>query len=163
MTRSLSIAAACAAICIASSAASADDGCKTFHGDFTAVPPAVCSSPVGICTHGTLTGGFPSIYDFVMDTLVPVSPTQAIYTGHSVITTKHGTLLGSDSGVLQFQGPVAAFVTTVHLVSGTGKYAGATGTIVAPGVLDLASGATVGTYSGTICKAEDGSEDEDDD
>jgi hypothetical protein len=164
MTRSIWMAAAgCAALYLGSPAAFAEDGCKSFSGAFTAVAPAVCPSAVNICTHGTLTGGFPSIYDFVMDTLVPTGrPGEFTYTGHSVITTKHGAqLFGSDSGVLQSLGAVGAFVTTVQVYGGTRKYLGATGTIVAPGVLEFATGATTGTYSGTICKAE--AEDENDD
>jgi hypothetical protein len=137
--------------------AHAEDGCKSFNGEFTAVRPEPCPSPVGICTHGTLTGGFPSTYDFVMDTLVPTgTPGEFVYTGHSVITTRTGAqLFGHDSGVLQSQGPVGSFVTTVHVYDGTRQYAGATGTIVAPGTLEFATGNTVGTYSGTVCKAED--------
>src|SRR5918912_1122071 len=107
-----------AALCLVGRAAPAEDGCKTFSGDFTAVAPETCTSPVGICTHGTLTGGFPSTYDFVMDTLVPTgNPGEFAYTGHSVITTRGGAqLFGQDSGVLQFQpNGTATFVTTVHV------------------------------------------------
>ena len=49
----------------------------------------------------------------------------------------------------------APFVTTVHLVGGTRQYAGASGQIVAPGVLDLAKGTTDGTYTAVICDGED--------
>ncbi len=141
-------------------AASAVAGpCVSYGGTFTAVRPAECSSPVGICTHGTLVGGFPSTYDFVADTLVPTgSPGEFAYTGHSVITTRQGArLLGSDSGHLTIRADgTAPFVTTVHLVGGTRQYEGATGQFVAPGVLTLATGATVGSYEATVCKAEDG-------
>ena len=153
-----------AAICLASIPgrfAYANDGCKSFSGDFTAVAPLQCPSPVGICTHGTLTGGFPSTYDFVADTLVSTGvPGEFAYTGHSVITTAQGArVFGSDSGVLTFlPNGTAPFVTTVQVVGGTRQYEGATGQIVAPGVLDLASGGTIGTYSGTICKAQDSGE-----
>lgn len=63
-----------------------------FAGSFT--------SPVRICTHGTLTGGFPSKYDFVMDTLVPTRiPGVFAYTGHSLITVQSGaTLTGATPG-----------------------------------------------------------------
>ena len=119
--------------------------CQVASGDFTAVRPQSCSSPVGICTHGTLRGGFPSTYDFVADTLVPAndpdSPNKSLYTGHSIITTpKNGQLFGRDTGFLFVEEDGRApFVTTVHLVGGTRQYAGASGQIVAPGVLDLAS------------------------
>jgi len=155
--RSMRIAAAfLSVIFCASNPLRADDGCRTFSGKFTAVPPAECTSPVkpvGICTHGTLTGGFPSIYDFVMDTLVPIGATGfSRYTGHSVITTADGQLFGSDTGILRITGPTtASFVTVVRIVGGTGKFAGATGGIVAPGQLDFGTGSTVGTYSGAVC------------
>ncbi len=132
--------------------------CKTYAGTFTAVAPADCTSPVHICTHGTLVGGFPSTYDFVADTLVPSgTPGEFTYTGHSLITARKGTLTGSDSGHLTMQPDgTATFVTTVKIVGGTGKYEEVTGQFVAPGVLDLATGGTVGSYTAQICKpAED--------
>ncbi|HEY6032343.1 MAG TPA: hypothetical protein VIU44_17365, partial [Gaiellaceae bacterium] len=75
------------------------------------------------------------------------------YSGHSTITTDEGALIfGSDSGVLVPNGDgTANFVTTVQIVGGTRQYAHATGQFVAPGVLDLTTGDTVGTYSATIC------------
>ena len=139
--------------CLFSARVAAGESCKTFFGNFTAVPPAVCPSPVGICTHGTLTGGFPSTYDFVMDTLVPtLVPGVFAYTGHSLIGSATGTLSGADSGFLQMTGPTSAsFVTVVRILSGTGAFTGATGGIVAPGKLDFVTGGTVGTYSGAVC------------
>lgn len=136
--------------------------CKAFTGTFTAVPPAGCTSPVGICTHGTLVGGFPSTYDFVADTLVPTgNPDEFAYTGHSTISTDKGLLFGSDTGTLTMQPDgTAPFVTTVQLVGGTGKYEGVTGQFVAPGVLNLATGETVGSYTARICKAKDEEDDQ---
>jgi hypothetical protein len=45
------------------------------EGPFTSVliAPPDCTSPVGICTLGTLTGDFHGTYYFVMDTLVPAN------------------------------------------------------------------------------------------
>ncbi len=152
--RSMRIAAAFLSVLfLASNPLRADDRCRTFSGKFTAVPPAECPSPVGICTHGTLTGGFPSTYDFVMDTLVPIGKTGlSRYTGHSVITTAGGQLFGSDTGIIKTIGSGAgSFVTVVRIVGGTGEFVGATGGIVAPGRLDFATGNTVGTYSGAVC------------
>jgi len=146
------------AIFAAGLAATADaKPCKVFAGTFTAVAPAECASPVGICTHGTLVGGFPSTYDFVADTLVPTGKeNEFAYTGHSVISARKGTLFGEDTGTLTMQGDgTASFVTTVRLVGGTGKYEDVTGEFVAPGVLNLATGETVGSYTARICKAKD--------
>jgi len=145
-------------VAFALAATASADACKAYTGTFTAVAPPDCQSPVGICTHGTLVGGFPSTYDFAADTLVPTgNPGEFAYTGHSVITTRPGaTLFGSDSGVLQIQPDgTANFVTTVDLVGGTRQYEGVTGQFVAPGVLNLGTGATVGSYTARICKAED--------
>jgi hypothetical protein len=50
-------------------------------------------------------------------------------------------------------------VTTVQLVGGTRKYEGVTGQFVTPGVLDLATGATVSSYTARICEP---NEDDDD-
>lgn len=135
----------------------ADDKCNVSTGDFTAVAPANCTSPVGICTLGTLKGQFPSTYAFTADTLAPAydpaSPNKFVYTGHSVITTPSGDVMyGSDSGFLYMEPDGhAPFVTTVKVVGGTGAYAHAKGQFVAPGVLHLSDGNTVGTYTAYIC------------
>lgn len=146
-----------AVLALGVAATAAATPCKTYTGTFTAVAPADCASPVGICTHGTLVGDFPSTYDFVADTLVPSGvPGEFTYTGHSLITARKGTLSGSDSGHLTMQpNGTATFVTTVKIVAGTGKYEDATGQFVAPGVLDLATGGTVGSYTAQICKGQD--------
>ena len=122
------------------------------------MPPPGCTSPIGICTLGTLTGEFPSTYEFTMDTLVPAGPPappdKFVYTGHSVITDAHGGILfGSDSGFISIDLPaLSAFVTTVEIVAGTRGYKHATGSFVATGELDFITGQAVGTYTSTICK-----------
>lgn len=123
--------------------------CKPVSGSFSAVPPASCPSPVGICTHGTLRGGLDATYDFVADTQIVVFPTASL-TGHSTITTDKGLLIGQDTSTLDLI--TGAFTTTVGIVGGTRKYEGAGGQIVATGVFDFTSGRTAGTYAGTICK-----------
>jgi hypothetical protein len=141
-------------LALADPALGAAGGCHGYSGGFTAIRPHICSSPVGICTNGTLIGSVLETYDFVADTLVFTSATTANYTGHSVIKTAQGAqIYGSDSGMLAIRsdGVMADFVTTVHVVGGTREYARATGSIVAPGVLNLITGGTEGSYSGTIC------------
>ncbi len=145
---------------VLASAGAAAANCKDRDGDFTSVliPPPGCTSPVGICTLGTLTGEFPSTYNFTMDTLAPAgdpeNPTKFVFTGHSVITDAHGGILfGSDSGIIFIDLPAPGpFVTTVDVVGGTRGYKKASGEFVASGVLDLISGNAVGTYTSTICK-----------
>jgi hypothetical protein len=132
----------------AGAALAAAGGCHTYSGDFTAYAPPTCAG--AFCTHGTLTGGFPSTYDFTASFL----NTDGTYAGHSTITTKEGALIfGNDSGYMipSADFTTADFVTTVQIVDGTRQYAHATGEFVAPGVLNLGTGDTVGTYSATIC------------
>lgn len=133
--------------------------CTDVSGPFSAVPPASCESPVGICTHGQLTGGLTATYDFVADTEIVVFPTATL-TGHSTITIEDGgaVLLGQDTSTLSLL--TGAFTTTVHIVGGTQQYKKGSGTIVAVGVFDFATGATAGTYTGTICKHSEGDEDD---
>jgi hypothetical protein len=116
--------AALAAALAAPGAAHAKD-CTKVSGPFSAVPPATCASPVGICTHGRLTGGLSAAYDFVADSQTVVFPIASL-TGHSTITIDKGgaLLLGEDTSALSLL---------------TGDF-------------DFATGATAGTYSGTIRK-----------
>ena len=145
------------ALVAATTLAIAQDHCSVSTGDFTAVAPASCASPVGICTLGTLKGQFPSTYAFTAETLTPAndpaSPNKFLYTGHSVITAANGDkLYGSDSGFLYIEPDGhAPFVTTVKIVGGTGQYSHAKGEFIAPGALHLADGSTVGTYTAFIC------------
>jgi hypothetical protein len=143
-------AAALAAVATFPLASTAKD-CEDVAGPFSAVPPAACSSPVGICTHGTLTGGLPSTYDFVADSETVAFPIASL-TGHSTITLDQGgaVLVGQDTSSLSLV--TGAFTTTVHVVGGTHQYKRASGTIVAVGVFDFTTGATAGSYTGTICK-----------
>ena len=68
--------------------------CDTVSGDFTSVllPPAECAAATGVCTRGTLTGDFPSTYEFGIETLVPDPsvPGRLLYSGTSVITRERG-------------------------------------------------------------------------
>ena len=150
--------AALAATLAATGVARAKD-CTDVSGPFSAVPPASCASPVHICTHGQLTGGLTATYDFVADTQTVVGPTATL-TGQSTITADKGgaVLLGQDTSTLSLE--TGAFATTVHIVGGTHQYKNASGTIVAVGVFDFATGGTAGTYTGTICKHSEGDEDE---
>lgn len=136
--------------------------CRFMQGDFTSysVAPPECTSPVGICTMGTLVGGLPSTYYFVMDTMSwagdPQEPTKFVYTGHSLVTDAHGhQIFGSDSGFMYISGDPTApapFVTTVNIVGGTHQYKNAHGSMVATGNLVFATGLAVGTYTADICR-----------
>jgi hypothetical protein len=149
-----------------------DDECEAPSGDFTSflVVGAECASPVAFCTRGILTGELPSTYDFMMLTQTPAPtpehPSRVIYTGISTVETSRGTLYGEDSGEMWFEGPVA-FITTVGVIGGDECFEDVSGSIVATGVIDLATGDAVGTYTSELCDVDrcfdDGALDEDDD
>ena len=157
MSPRMMMTAALAAMLAAPGVARAKD-CTQVSGPFSAVPPATCASPVGICTHGRLTGGLTATYDFVADSQGGVFPIAAL-TGHSTITFDKGgaILLGQDTSELSLL--TGAFTTTVHIVGGTHQYKKGSGVIVAVGVFDITTGATAGTYSGTVCKKSEGEAD----
>jgi hypothetical protein len=137
-----------------------DRGCGFVDGPFhsSLVPPPTCTSPVGLCTHGELQGDFPAVYDFTFATLQsandPSDPTEFVYTGHSTLTTPHGTISTNDSGVIHMMGPTAAspFVTTASVASGTERFENTTGVFVASGSLDTTTGDSVGTYFARVCR-----------
>lgn len=136
----------------------ADDGCRFFSGPSSAVAPATCASPVGLCTHGKLDGDFPAVYDFVAATLQsandPNDPTEYEYTGHTVITTPDGLIYTNDNGVVHISGAATApFATTILIASGTGRYADASGTFLDRGTSTLATGANTGQYIAQVCRA----------
>jgi hypothetical protein len=78
--------------------------CRAFYGPFTSpmVPPPECKSPVGLCTHGILTGEFPATYDFTALTEETDSnhPNSVRLTGMSVVTTSKGVIHTDDVSIL---------------------------------------------------------------
>src|SRR5689334_16680836 len=81
---------------VSGDAAADEGGCHLKSGPFVSylVAPPACTSPIGVCTLGTLTGGFKGTYFFTMDTIAwggdPTDPSMFVYTGHSLITDRHG-------------------------------------------------------------------------
>ena len=141
----------------------ADEGpsCRFALGPFSSdlVAPPTCTSPVGLCTHGTLGGDFPAIYDFTFSTLQsandPTDPTEYVYTGHSTVTTTQGVIHTNDSGVLHLTstGTDEPFVTTASIATGTERYVGATGVFVATGTLNMNTGESVGSFIAHVCRS----------
>ena len=143
LTRAVTIVAALAITSVA-----AAKNCKPIAGDFSAGPAAAC--PSVFCTQGVLTGDLEGTYFFVA---TAPTPTGGLL-GQSTITLRKGELNGSD--VSELGAPNAEglipFTTTVTIVGGSGKYTGASGELVATGLLDPVAGTTVGGYTGTLCK-----------
>jgi hypothetical protein len=138
-----------------------DHRCQFIDGPFRSVtvPPPACTSPVGLCTHGQLSGELVAAYDFTFATIQsagdPNDPTESVYTGHSVVTTAHGVLLTNDSGVIHIpaDGSPSPFVTTATVASGSGRLTGTTGVFVASGNLDFGTGVAVGSYIAQLCRS----------
>jgi hypothetical protein len=143
-----------------------DHHCRALDGPFSSVlvPPPQCTSAVGLCTHGVLTGDLEASYDFTADTLAPANdpdhPGRLLYTGTSVITPSSGAargqLFSDDTGFLDPDPTgTAYFATTVHVIRGTKRFKRTTGTLVATGTLNFATGEASGTYTGEFCKTDD--------
>ena len=145
--------AALGALVGAGGAAAAAGGCHLGIGAFTAVAPAACPSPVGICAHGTLTGGFPATEDLVGDSLTTQPDGSQVLLGHSTVTTPQGAVISDSVRSILRPGPngTARFFTTETIVGGTRQYAHARGGFLATATLDFATGLTSGTYAFAIC------------
>jgi hypothetical protein len=123
------------------------------------VPPPECTSPVGLCTRGTLSGALRGTYEFVAQSFIPsgapATPAITFYTGESAISTRRGAqLFGGDTGTIDLDptrsGAMSALLT---FTGGTGYLTGATGQLHLAGNLDFATGKTSGTYHGELCFA----------
>lgn len=137
-----------------------DTKCRRFVGPFGSitVAPPECTSPVGLCTHGTLTGELAGSYDFTVATIAPDpnDPSALVLTGKSVVTTKNGQMFTDDVSILHPTGPFtpSPFVTTAVVKSGTHHWKHTNGQFVATGVLVLALGQATGGYTADLCRDE---------
>lgn len=75
------------------------------------------------------------------------------FAGTVVFTAKHGTLTVDIAGT--FNVATGAFEASGPVRNGTGKFAGATGTLTFSGVEDLSTGVFTETIIGRICLDED--------
>ncbi len=145
------IAGAVAAILLVGTAGAGSD---SISGNFSSqqVSGPSCTSPVGLCTQGALTGGLKSTFTFVATSLTATAdtPTTGVlqYTGDITMQAKSGSLLCKDSGAFQTTG-MGAVSSVCAIVSGTGSFAGASGVIQFVGTFTAASGGQ-GDYRGTI-------------
>lgn len=134
-----------------------DTGCMRVYGHYDSftLPASQCSSAVGFCTAGTLTGSLRGNYSFVMDTLMPspqaTTPAVVYYTGSSLVQPKWGgSLVGTDNGVIDI-GNTDKQAAMVTITDGADGLEGAHGYLLLRGNLNLANGETTGDYSGEIC------------
>jgi hypothetical protein len=133
------------------------DGCRKVRGDFSSVAvfPPECTSPVGLCTSGRLTGTLQgATYAFTMNNLNAVPEPEAqfvsFFSGISTVTTRSGRVLrGVDTGAMNLMPPgtegSGQFSTLLSFVDGGGGF------LHIRGHLDLATGNAEGDYEGEVC------------
>lgn len=143
-----------AAFALLSSAGARADSCKPVDAPIVTyyVAPTSCASPFGLCTAGTIaTGPLAGTTSFTVLTLAPgPTPYVMLYTGELVITTRRGTVTVKDSGV--FDAAAGKYFELEQIVSGTGKFANATGVLTSQGTGDNAG--FKGTLTGQVCRGE---------
>jgi len=118
--------------------------------------PVNCPSPYRFCAAGTVEGnrGLNGTTYFVLDGVgtAPVSaPGFNVTSGLLVYTTDEGTLTVRETGVGKLSGsPSNGVLTSIQeIVSGTGRFAGATGTLYNTAV-DI-NGVFYSDITGTLC------------
>ena len=156
--RLLATAMPALAIALFGSAGARADECKNIHTRIV-TSASGCdldfSSPVGMCTSGQVKSGrLEGSTRFRALTAVPQSDSVVLYTGQLEITTRSGTVLLSDFGVLDFI--MQTFSELQNVSSGTGAFLGATGMLASQGT--AINGTFRGSLRGEICLADgDGS------
>ncbi len=132
---------AVAALVLTASEAGAVSGTMPVNGQLVSqVLTAGCTSPIGLCTAGSLNGGIQGDFVFTAASLAPTNvPTVLSYTGTIVIHTKTGNINIRDAGIFDTtgNGPVVDLST---VTGGTGDFAGASGYLEIFGTFTFAAG-----------------------
>src|SRR5688572_28321234 len=108
--------------------------CQIISGQFTLQPftDPTCLSAVDVCATGVYRGGINGNSSFTASSLIQTvdTPTTAVVlvTGDNQFQTLQGTLITKDAIVLRTTG-AGEFTEVDTIVSGTGSWAGATGTL----------------------------------
>ena len=138
----------------------ADVSCMPVHGTITSVRTTQnCTSPIGICTVGTIAGAglLEGTTTFVALDAAPSAGMSALepstnlsYSGQLTIVTRNGTLVTRDLGVLD--AVHAAFTEMERPQSGTGVFAnpGSNDFFISGSVVDNGQGFQ-GKLSGIVC------------
>lgn len=138
------------------SRASATPQCKRVRLTLQAtLDPEGCDSPVGMCTTGTLyRGNSPwATTHYVATSLGSAAVTSDMsYAGIFTITRPNGVLTVRDSGMLGLGD--ALYSEYQRVVSGTGVFAGATGTMFSSGNITGDLQGFDGTLTGELCLAD---------
>ncbi len=96
-----------------------------------------CTSPIGFCAGGTFSGnhGFRGNFFFSALSFIPIANDdfgRLVVPGTSIYTTSDGVLTISDVSVFDSP-PRGTFAGIGRIISGTGRFAGATGDIFTAG------------------------------
>ena len=117
-----------------------------------------CSSPVGLCTAGQISGGgilngntrFIALGTASAAGITGIEPeTTLSYHGLLEVTTRHGTLTISDIGV--FDPVVGVYSEVDRITAGTGRFENATGTLFIHGNAFTDGSGFDGEVRGQIC------------
>jgi hypothetical protein len=115
----------------------------------TQVVGAACPSPIGLCTQGTLTGGLRGTFFYTAESLIVLPDgITGVFDGTVVLQTPKGVVTEHDHTIANLQTGQLADVQTI--LSGTGAWTGATGTIQVYGSFNFATGVGASRYEGTI-------------
>jgi len=160
LKRMTTLAMTGATILLMSSRADAAGACIPVAGTFTInpVPPAECSSVVGICGKGSFSGALRGDYFSPFTSIVPTADTPttnvvlftADTTLHARLSTLSGDIMFKEGGAFHVAGD-GEFSELFSVVNGTGAFNGASGQIYGNGV--AVNGAGNGAYFGKICLA----------
>ena len=128
----------------------ADSNTKTVKGKFEEQAfTEGCTSPVGLCAAGRFTGAIHGPFEIVVTNATPTSdPNVLLLETMSVLHTKKGDLFLS--GLTLLNTATGEFSSVDTITGGTGKYAGATGTLQSTGTFSSETGVGVGEYEAVI-------------
>jgi hypothetical protein len=111
-----------------------------------------CSSPVGLCSQGVATGDLSGNVLVVITSSVVTVDANGVpfseYTGTILISDNKGDFSGTINGSINLNN--GNLNSTVALTDGTRKYQNRTGTLTVNGFFDLATGAELDNYNGTV-------------
>jgi hypothetical protein len=170
MVRKLKSAALAGAVVVAgvlgavamSSSVHAEDGCQRVFGRYQATfTTSNCTSPIGLCAVGSITGGglldSSSLFlalDAAPSAGMPATEPAAnvSYSGTLSIDTRHGTLQLRDLGVID--GVHNNFTELERPVSGTDRFANASHVFFISGAMVNSGTGFDGEISGELCGIE---------
>jgi hypothetical protein len=135
--------------------ASATPHCKNVRLTVTtAVDPQACASPVGLCTSGSIRQGgseWATTHYVASSVGGSAVTTDMSYAGAMTVTRSNGTLVLGDSGLVNLADGM--YTEYMRVISGTGAFAGATGTLFSNGYVVGTLQGFDGTLTGELCLA----------